>query len=116
MNIYDLIQLTWWIILSVWYIPQIIQIRNSKNSDSLNLTTFLSIFTWVALMEVYALNLFFNLNTGFMFLLTNTISLTLISILLFYITKYRTSSILPNIEFNSISLNLKRAFFKINKK
>lgn len=71
---YDILQLLGGIILSVGYIPQIVQIVKTRSCGDLNLKTYLSIFIGVAFMEVYAIDLV-RQGSGLMFLITNSASL-----------------------------------------
>lgn len=90
--IFNIIQLLGGIILSVGYIPQIVQIVKTKDASGLNLQTFRSVALGLALMEIYAINLALE-GAGFMFLVTNTLGLVLTSILAFLIHKYQKKTV-----------------------
>jgi MtN3 and saliva related transmembrane protein len=86
--IFDLLQFIGGIILSFGYIPQIKQIIKTKSVKDLNLKTFVSVFVGVLLMEIYAVNLVIN-GSGTMFLITNTMALSLAGILCILILKFK---------------------------
>lgn len=88
MNIFDVAQLIGGIILSVGYIFQVKQTIKTKSVEDLNFTSYLSVFIGVGLMEIYAINLVLN-GSGLMFLITNSMSLTLAGIMVFLILLYR---------------------------
>lgn len=88
MNIYDLLQLLGGIILSLGYIPQIIKLVKTKSSHDFNINSFLMVFIGIVFMEIYAVNLVCN-GSGCMYLITNTMSLTVQGIMLWLINKYR---------------------------
>ena len=54
---YDIIQIVGGIIISVGYLPQIIQILKTRSVQDLNLNTYAMIFLGICLMEIYAINL-----------------------------------------------------------
>jgi len=89
--IFDLLQLIGGIILSFGYIPQILQIIKTKSVNDLNLKTFLSVFIGILFMEVYAINLAIN-KTGYMFLVTNSMTLILSGIMCILILKFKNKS------------------------
>jgi len=74
--IFDIMQLCGGIILAGGWIPQVIQIIKTKSVRDLNLKTFVFAFVGIFLMELYAINLMFN-GSGHMFLITNTIALSM---------------------------------------
>ena len=76
-NIFGLFQLIGGIIMSVGYIPQIRQILKAKSSKGLNMKTFVMIFTGILLYEIYAVSLVITSDSGYMYLVTNTISMIL---------------------------------------
>lgn len=86
---FDFLQLAGGLILSVGYVPQIIQIIETKSVKDLSIKTFLSIFIGILLMEIYAAHLVFWQSAGHAFLITNTASLILSSIVVFLIVKYK---------------------------
>lgn len=90
--IYNLLQLIGGIILSVGYVFQVKQTIKSKSVEDLNFTSYLSVFVGVGMMEVYACNLVVN-GSGLMFLITNSMSLTLAGIMVFLILKYKNKEV-----------------------
>ncbi len=86
--IFDILQLIGGLILSLGYFPQIVQIIKTKSVEDLNLTTFSSVFFGIFLMEIYTINLVLS-NVGHMYLVTNTIALTIVGIMVMLILKYR---------------------------
>lgn len=85
---FDALQLLGGIILSIGYIPQIIKLIKTKSAKDFNLKTFMSVLIGIALMEVYAIDLFIGGN-GFMYLVTNTMSLAIQIVLVALICKYQ---------------------------
>jgi len=90
-SIFDYLQLIGGLILSLGYIPQIIQLVKSKMSRDLNLKTLFFIFLGVSLMEVYAINLVVN-GSGHMFLVTNTMATILALTMYLLALKYKEKS------------------------
>ena len=86
--IFDLLQLIGGGILSLGYWPQIVQIIKTKSVEDLNFKTFLLVFIGIFFMEIYAINLYAN-GSGFMFLVTNTMSLILSGMMAGLIFKYK---------------------------
>ena len=86
--IFNILQLIGGLILSFGYIPQIIQIIKTKSVNDLNLKTFLSVFIGILFMEIYAINLVIN-KVGYMFLVTNSMSLFLSGLACILIIKFR---------------------------
>jgi len=86
--IFDILQLIGGLILSFGYMPQIIQIFKTKSVNDLNLKTFLSVFIGILFMEIYAVNLVIN-KVGYMFLVTNSMSLFLSGLVCIMIMKFR---------------------------
>lgn len=79
---FDLIQLVGGLILALGYMPQIKQLLRTKSSRDINLATYVFLVVGIGCMEVYAINLVRN-GSGTMFLITNSIALTLtVSILI----------------------------------
>jgi MtN3 and saliva related transmembrane protein len=85
--IFDLLQLTGGFILSLGYIPQIIQIVKTRSASDLNLKTFVMMLAGIFLMEIYAINLFLH-GSGGAFLITNTISLIGAGVMVYLILTY----------------------------
>jgi MtN3 and saliva related transmembrane protein len=86
--IFDILQFCGGIIISLGNIFQVIQVIKTKSVRDLNFKTFLSIFAGISLMEAYAINLVVN-GSGYMFLVTNTMSLAIIGVLCVLIFIYR---------------------------
>lgn len=85
---FDFLQLLGGIILSVGYIPQIIKIIKTKSALDFNIKTFVMVWIGIFFMEIYAVNLALGGN-GSMYLVTNTMSLLVQSVLVALILKYR---------------------------
>ena len=56
-NIFGIFQLIGGVIMSVGYIPQIVQMLRTKSSEGLNFKSFGMIFAGIALYEIYAVSL-----------------------------------------------------------
>ncbi|MEO3945649.1 hypothetical protein [Gorillibacterium sp. CAU 1737] len=93
--IYSVFQLVGGIILSIGWVPQIIQIIKTKSIRDLNQRTFWMLFVGIGLMEVYAVHLAAD-GVGLAFLITNSLSLALIVFILMLIFRYRHTSRDPN--------------------
>lgn len=85
---FDILQLLGGIILSVGYIPQIIKLIKTKSAADFNIKTFVMVWIGIFFMEIYAVDLALGGN-GLMYLVTNTMSLLVQSILVVLILKYR---------------------------
>lgn len=85
---FDFLQLLGGIILSVGYIPQIIKLIKTKPAADFNIKTFVMVWIGIFFMEIYAVDLALGGN-GLMYLVTNTMSLLVQSILVVLILKYR---------------------------
>lgn len=85
---FDVLQLLGGIILSVGYIPQIIKLIKTKSAADFNIKTFVMVWIGIFFMEIYAVDLALGGN-GLMYLVTNTMSLLVQSILVVLILKYR---------------------------
>ena len=85
---FDFLQLLGGIILSVGYIPQIIKLIKTKSAADFNIKTFVMVWNGIFFMEIYAVDLALGGN-GLMYLVTNTMSLLVQSILVVLILKYR---------------------------
>lgn len=85
---FDFLQLLGGIILSVGYIPQIIKLVKTKSASDFNIKTFIMVWIGIFFMEIYAVNLVLGGN-GLMYLVTNTMSLLVQSVLVIFILKYR---------------------------
>ncbi|MEK3785163.1 PQ-loop domain-containing transporter [Paenibacillus sp. FSL K6-1230] len=86
--LFAILQLIGGVILSVGWVPQIVLMCRERSAKGLHLNTVISMFTGVLLMEIYALDLITS-GTGYAFLITNTMSLLLLSIVLFLALWYR---------------------------
>lgn len=87
--IYNLLQLIGGIILSVGYVFQVKQTWITKSVEDLNFITYLSVFTGILFMEIYAINLVIINNAGLMFLITNSMSLVLSGTMVVLILLFR---------------------------
>lgn len=74
---FGLFQLVGGVILSIGYIPQIVQIVRTKTSKGLNFKSFGMVFIGILLYEIYAIALTVE-GSGQMYLITNTVSLLLV--------------------------------------
>ena len=73
-NIFGIFQLVGGVIMSVGYIPQIVQMFRTKSAEGLNFKSFGMIFAGIALYEIYAVSLVVIDGSGHMYLITNSIS------------------------------------------
>lgn len=86
--LFALMQLLGGFILSVGWIPQIIQIARTKSVADLNLKAYLLMLLGIGLMEAYAVNLAVQ-GSGLAFLITNTLSLAVVSTVVVLILHYQ---------------------------
>lgn len=82
-------QLIGGVILSLGWMPQIIQILRTKSVKDLNLNSYLLILLGISLMEAYAIHLALS-GVGFAFLATNTLSLLIVLFVVLLVLRYRT--------------------------
>jgi MtN3 and saliva related transmembrane protein len=87
--LFSLMQLIGGVILSVGWIPQIVQIVKTKSVSDLSLKAYLLMLLGIGLMEAYAVNLALE-GTGLAFLVTNTMSLAVVSTVVLLILHYRS--------------------------
>ncbi len=87
---FDFLQLLGGIILSVGYIPQIIKLIKTKSAEDFNVKTFIMVWIGIFFMEIYAVDLAMG-GSGLMYLITNTMSLLVQSVLVVLILKYRNN-------------------------
>lgn len=87
--IYSVMQLTGGIILSLGFIPQIVQIFKTRSVKDLSLKSYLLMLFGISLMEVYAVSLVVE-GTGLAFLMTNTLSFVMVSIVILLILRFRS--------------------------
>ena len=88
-NLFGMFQLIGGIIMSVGYIPQIAQILRTKSSEGLNLKSFGMIFAGILLYEIYAIALVVLESSGYMYLITNSVSMALSGLMCLLIVCYR---------------------------
>ncbi|UKS31088.1 PQ-loop domain-containing transporter [Paenibacillus sp. HWE-109] len=81
-------QLIGGVILSVGWIPQIIQILKTKSVSDLSLKAYVLMFLGISLMEAYAISLVVT-GAGLAFLVTNTMSLCVVLFVITLILRYR---------------------------
>lgn len=86
--LFALMQLLGGFILSVGWIPQIIQIVRTQSVTDLNLKAYLLMLLGIGLMEAYAVNLAVQ-GSGLAFLITNTLSLAVVSTVVVLILQYQ---------------------------
>ena len=88
-NLFGVFQLMGGIIMSIGYIPQITQIIRTKTSEGLNLKSFGMIFMGILLYEIYAISLVMLEKSGYMYLITNSVSMLLSGIMCLLIVLFR---------------------------
>jgi MtN3 and saliva related transmembrane protein len=86
---FNLLQLYGGLILSIGYIPQIIQIFRNKEVENFNPQTFAMVFYGILCMESYALFQVFTLHSSSMFLITNSLSVLCSGLMLIQIISYK---------------------------
>ncbi|MBA2939570.1 hypothetical protein HZF08_14740 [Paenibacillus sp. CGMCC 1.16610] len=86
--LFSVLQLIGGVILSLGWVPQIIQILKTKSVSDLSLKAYLLIFLGISLMEIYAISLAVN-GAGLAFLITNTLSLCVVLFVITLILRYR---------------------------
>ena len=87
-NVFGLFQLIGGVIMSVGYIPQITQILRTKSSEGLNIKSLGMIFTGILLYEIYAVSLVVLDGSGYMYLITNSVSTVLSGLMCLLIKIY----------------------------
>ena len=87
-NIFGIFQLIGGVIMSVGYIPQIVQMLRTKSSAGLNFKSFGMIFAGIALYEIYAVSLVVIDGSGHMYLITNSVSTLLSGLMCLLIKVY----------------------------
>lgn len=85
----SVLQLIGGAILALGYIPQIIQIIRTKSVSDLSLRSYLLMVVGISLMEAYAISLAIS-GVGLAFLITNTVSLCIVSIVVVLIIRYQS--------------------------
>ena len=75
--------------MSVGYIPQITQILKTKSSKGLSIKSFGMIFAGILLYEIYAVSLVVLESSGYMYLVTNTVSTILSGLMCVLIKIYK---------------------------
>ncbi|WP_342436390.1 PQ-loop domain-containing transporter [Paenibacillus sp. FSL L8-0436] len=86
--LFSLMQLIGGVILSLGWLPQIIQILKTKSVADLNLKSYLLMLLGIGLMEAYAVNLVLT-GVGLAFFITNTMSLTVVSAVVILILRFQ---------------------------
>lgn len=86
---FAVMQLMGGVILSIGWIPQIIQILKSKSVADLNLKSYLLMLFGIILMEAYAISLAVT-GVGLAFLITNTMSLCVVLLVILLVIRYRS--------------------------
>lgn len=87
--LFSIMQLMGGVILSLGWIPQIMQILKSKSVSDLSLKSYLLILLGISLMEAYAISLAVT-GVGLAFLITNTMSLCVVLVVIFLIVRYKS--------------------------
>ncbi|GGH22376.1 hypothetical protein GCM10008013_20810 [Paenibacillus segetis] len=87
--LFSVMQLIGGVILSLGWIPQIMQILQTKSVADLNIKSYLLMLLGISLMEAYAINLA-GTGVGVAFLITNTMSLCVILLVIILIIRYRS--------------------------
>ena len=87
-NIFGIFQLIGGVMMSVGYIPQIVQMLRTKSSEGLNFKSFGMIFAGIALYEIYAVSLVVIDGSGHMYLITNSVSTLLSGLMCLLIKVY----------------------------
>lgn len=86
--LFSLMQLIGGVILSLGWLPQIIQILKTKSVADLNLKSYLLMLLGIGLMEAYAVSLVLT-GVGLAFFITNTMSLTVVSAVVILILRFQ---------------------------
>ncbi|MEK3792413.1 PQ-loop domain-containing transporter [Paenibacillus sp. FSL R7-0204] len=86
--LFTAMQLVGGLILSVGWIPQIVQILRTRSVADLSLKAYLLMLLGIALMEAYAVNLATQ-GAGLAFLITNSLSLAVVTTVVLLIIRYR---------------------------
>ncbi|WP_217283057.1 PQ-loop domain-containing transporter [Paenibacillus alginolyticus] len=82
-------QLIGGVILSLGWVPQIIQILKTKSVADLSLKSYLLILLGISLMEAYAVSLAVT-GVGLAFLITNTMSLCVVLLVIILIIRFQS--------------------------
>ncbi|ASA21337.1 PQ-loop domain-containing transporter [Paenibacillus donghaensis] len=86
---FSAMQLVGGIILSVGWIPQIMQILRTRSVADLSLKSYLLMLLGIGLMEVYAIHLSLS-GVGLAFLITNSLSLSVVSVVVVLMLRFRS--------------------------
>ncbi|MFC6649759.1 PQ-loop domain-containing transporter [Paenibacillus rhizoplanae] len=86
--LFTAMQLVGGLILSVGWIPQIVQIIRTRSVADLSLKAYLLMLLGILLMEAYAVNLAAQ-GVGLAFLITNSLSLVVVTTVVLLIIRYR---------------------------
>lgn len=88
---FNMLQFIGGVLLSIGYIPQITKIIKTKSVNDFSVTYLLLLTTGIALMEAYAVYMWFGLGSAGAFFITNTVALlcagTETSLVLYYRNK-----------------------------
>jgi len=85
--LFSLMQLLGGIILSLGWIPQIVQMVKTKSVKDLSLKSYLLMLLGIGLMEAYAVRLVMT-GVGFAFFITNTLSLCIVLVVVILIVRF----------------------------
>ncbi|WNS44274.1 PQ-loop domain-containing transporter [Paenibacillus sp. MMS20-IR301] len=89
--LFTVMQLAGGLILALGWIPQILQILKTRSVADLSLKSYLLMLLGIALMEAYAVNLAAQ-GVGLAFLITNSLSLSVVTTVVVLILRYRGNS------------------------
>ncbi len=87
--LFSVMQLIGGVILSLGWVPQIIQILKTKSVADLSLKSYLLILLGISLMEAYAVSLAVT-GVGLAFLITNTMSLCVVLLVIILIVRFQS--------------------------
>ncbi|NRF95536.1 PQ-loop repeat-containing protein [Paenibacillus frigoriresistens] len=87
--LFSVMQLIGGVILSLGWVPQIIQILKTKSVADLSLKSYLLILLGISLMEAYAVSLAVT-GVGLAFLITNTMSLCVVLLVIILIIRFQS--------------------------
>lgn len=93
MTIANILQLIGGFVLSLGYFPQIRTSLKTKQVADIDASYYPFVFTGIVMFEFYAITLYMQTGSGIMYLITNTTTLILVSIMLVLSTLYRDKKV-----------------------
>lgn len=87
--LFNFLQLTGGIILTIGYLPQLSKILKTKNVESFSLWSLSLVAFGIFLMELYAIHLVYTTSEGLSFLITNTLSFLCAISIVILVLKYK---------------------------